>query len=472
MKKNTSLGYENIEEDFYYKQTVSKNPLRKWFHLNRYRIANSLVKSKYKKGQKIIDFGCGTCDWNIDNLKVFGVDANANFLKRSKQENRLYDYKVIDAGNTKGPPNAKEGVWGVPELPDESFDIAAAFEFLEHLEDYEKVITEGRRLLKKGGHFIISVPYDVFFSMWRPLFFLQVLLQGYIFRNPYYRARCGHVNHFSPEKIKKAFTKYGFNVDLIFDMRKFTIFLCAQKNGAHNVPAELYSDTTIILPTLNEQRNISNVLEGIITRYKGCHIIVADDGSQDGTKKTVLSVGYKNLTFLDRSEEQVHGLTVSVLDAIELVKTRYFVVMDADGQHPYEKVQDIVNMLRLAGGLVIASRVEVEKKWPFSRKVISCLGSVLGKISLLARGKNFLNCDILGGFFGCELNSWNECIPDRSGRKRFRPKGYKVLFDFLKLTPNDLKIEEAYYKFATRRAEISKINPKIYLEFIKSCFLP
>ena len=165
MKKNTSLGYENIEEDFYYKQTVSKNPLRKWFHLNRYRIANSLVKSKYKKGRKIIDFGCGTCDWNTDNLKVFGVDANAGFLKRSKQENRLYDYKVIDAG----PP------WRT-ELPDESFDIATAFEFLEHLEDYEKVITEGRRLLKKGGHFIISVPYDVFFSMWRPLFFLQVLL--------------------------------------------------------------------------------------------------------------------------------------------------------------------------------------------------------------------------------------------------------------------------------------------------------
>jgi len=182
------------------------------------------------------------------------------------------------------------------------------------------------------------------------------------------------------------------------------------------------------LPTLNEQRNISNVLEGIITRYKGCHIIVADDGSRDGTKKAVLDVGYENLTFLDRSEEQVHGLTASVLDAIELVKTGYFVVMDADGQHPYEKVQDIVNVLRLGGGLVIASRVEVEKKWPFLRKSLSYFGTLLGKTSLLLRGKNYLSYDILGGFFGCELNSWNECIPDRSGKKHFRPKGYKVLF--------------------------------------------
>ncbi|MCK4464065.1 MAG: glycosyltransferase, partial [Candidatus Omnitrophica bacterium] len=312
----------------------------------------------------------------------------------------------------------------------------------------------------------------VFFSMWRPLFFLQVLLQGYIFRNPYYRARCGHVNHFSPEKIKKAFTKYGFNVDLIFDMRKFTIFLCAQKNGTHNVPEELYSDTTIILPTLNEERNISNILECLISRYKDCHIIVADDDSQDGTKKAVLNVGYDNLTFLDRSKGQIHGLTVSVLDAIELVKSKYFVVMDADGQHPYGKVGDIVNLLRFEGGLVIASRVVVEKKWSFLRKLLSYCGTLLAKSSLILRRKNYLSYDVLGGFFGCDLKSWNECVPDGSVKKHFRLKGYKVLFDFLKLPSTNLKMEEVFYKFATRRANVSKINIKIYLEFLKACLLP
>jgi len=47
-----------------------------------------------------------------------------------------------------------------------------------------------------------------------------------------------------------------------------------------------------------------------------------------------------------------------------------------------------------------------------------------------------------------------------------------VLFDFLKVAPRELKPEEIYYKFATRRADVSKINIKIYLEFLKSCFLP
>ena len=81
--------------------------------LNRYRIANSLVISKYKNEQKIIDFGHGTCDWNTENLLVFGVDTKESFLKRAKHENGLHDYMINDSADTKLPP--------------EAFDIATAY---------------------------------------------------------------------------------------------------------------------------------------------------------------------------------------------------------------------------------------------------------------------------------------------------------------------------------------------------------
>jgi 2-polyprenyl-3-methyl-5-hydroxy-6-metoxy-1,4-benzoquinol methylase len=456
MSLEDNVEYEEIEGDFYHRQTVSRNPLRRWFHLNRYRISNSLVKSKYKKGQKIADLGCGSCDWNVDGLNVVGIDANERLLQRASEGGRVSEYKVVDAGDT--------------GFADESFEIVTAFEFLEHLHDYHRVVGEAHRILKKGGYFIISVPYDTAVSMWRPLFFLHVILQGYILGKTYYRARCGHVNHFSPESLRNVLTGHGFTVEYMFDMRRFTIFACARKEGAYDT-AEPYGDTTIILPTLNEERNIAGLLDGVISRYRDCSIIVADDGSKDRTKEVVLAKGYRNLEFFDRGGEAVHGLTISVLDAIERVKTPYFVVMDADGQHPYEKVEDVVNMLRLGGGLVIASRAEVERNWPFFRKAASYIGTSFGKTSLLLRGKKYLSYDVLGGFFGCDVTSWRQTASSSDAKMRFRARGYKVLFDFLKLAPNSLRIEEVYYRFATRRAEVSKLNLKVYVEFLKSCLM-
>ena len=458
MEKDIKSLYKKIDENFYHDQTVSKNPLRKWFHLNRYKIANSLVKSRYEEGNKIVDLGCGSVDWNTENLDIFGVDLNENLLKIAKQKGRLSNYKLSEASNT--------------GLPDEFCDIIVSFEFLEHVEDYEKIIEESKRILKKGGHCIISVPLDILFSLWKPLFFLQVLFQGYIIQNPYYKNRCGHINHFSIESIKNAFLKHGYKINLVFTMRRFTIFLCAQKEATNFTPTKSYEDTTIILPTLNEGKNIFNILTYIITNYKGCKIIVADDGSKDETKKNALSFKYKGLLFLDRSNQEIHGLTISVLDAAELVETKYFVVIDADGQHPPEKIKEIVNILRFGDKLVIASRIAVEKNWGLCRKIISYSGTFIGKISLLLRGKRYVSFDILGGFFGCDSMLWNKSISNRFKKEHFRLRGYKVLFDFLKYAPPELKIEEIYYIFETRKSEVSKINLKVHSEFLKSCFLP
>ncbi len=449
--------YERVDRHFYLDQTQSKNPLRRWFHLNRYRIANLMVKSKYEKGQKIIDFGCGSCDWNTDPLPVFGVDYNPELLDEGKKKHRLYDYFVGDGSRT--------------GLPDGSFDLATSFECLEYLKNYEEVVREGKRLLKDGGHFIVSVPYDVVLSLWRPLFFLQVILQGYILRNAYYRERCGHVNHFSAETIRDVFIRNGFDVDLVFDMRKFTIFLRAQKPVAPPQPKD-YADITVVLPTLNEVKNIRRLLETLRILYPGSLAIVSDDGSHDGTRELVLERADKDVWFLDRRGSAVHGLTASVLDAVDCVETRYFVVIDADGQHPPEKIGEIVNMLRTGSRLVIASRVAVEGHWGIVRHFLSYVGTALAKTSLLLRGKNYTSYDVLGGFFGGETQFWKKCQSQTFKRTHFRLKGYKVLFDFLKYAPSRLRIDEVYYRFETRRAGVTKINLKIYSEFLKSCFLP
>ncbi len=232
-----------------------------------------------------------------------------------------------------------------------------------------------------------------------------------------------------------------------------------------------YDDVTIILPTLNEEENILKILLDLRANYNNSTIIVADDGSQDGTNDAVISLKDSDIIFLDRGNKHIHGLTASVLDAIDLAKTKYVIVLDADGQHPPNKIGEIVNMLRHGSALVVASRVDVGKRWGLFRKVLSYMGASLGKFSLLAQGKNYISYDILSGFFGFERNFWNDSLEVKSKQKQFRLKGYKILFDFLKALSTRIEIEKVYYILKTRRAGISKINVRIYAEFLKSCFL-
>ena len=48
-----------------------------------------------------------------------------------------------------------------------------------------------------------------------------------------------------------------------------------------------YSNTTVVIPTLNEEKNIEKELKLIETLYPGIHVIVADDGSKDKTQEIV-----------------------------------------------------------------------------------------------------------------------------------------------------------------------------------------
>ena len=105
-----------------------------------------------------------------------------------------------------------------------------------------------------------------------------------------------------------------------------------------------YDDFTVVLPTLNEQGTIGRIIERILSEYEGISIVVANDGSTDGTKKIVL--GYsgkdKSVRLIDRHARKLEkGLTASVVDGIMLSETRYAIVMDADLQHPPAKIKEI-----------------------------------------------------------------------------------------------------------------------------------
>ncbi|NHJ47380.1 MAG: glycosyltransferase [Asgard group archaeon] len=194
-----------------------------------------------------------------------------------------------------------------------------------------------------------------------------------------------------------------------------------------------FSDITLITPTFNEGENIQPLMEYIDEHYLGMKLIVADDGSKDGTRELVRKYSELNPNFklLDREVEEIHGLTISVIDAIKMTDTPYFVVMDCDFQHPPEKAGEIAVRLREGYHYVIGERDEIPD-WKFSRRVISWGASVIGKFSHWIH-RSATCGDVMSGLFGAETSYAQKIIDEHP--KGFRPKGYKIMFELLKHSP-------------------------------------
>ncbi|MBD3192005.1 MAG: glycosyltransferase [Candidatus Heimdallarchaeota archaeon] len=236
------------------------------------------------------------------------------------------------------------------------------------------------------------------------------------------------------------------------------------------VPEDMdFSEFTLITPTFNENENIGQLMEVITKKYPNMKVIVADDGSTDGTREQVREFHEQNpdVVLLDREEEEVHGLTISVLDAIKMTTTKYYIVMDCDFQHPPEKVGEIAVRLQEGYDFVVGEREEIPD-WPFRRRVISWGAAMIGKFSHFIHRSATCN-DVMSGFFGGETSFSQKIIADHP--KGFRPKGYKILFELLKHSPRkETEVGSVGYIFSPRERGESKISFKHITEFLKSAF--
>lgn len=225
-----------------------------------------------------------------------------------------------------------------------------------------------------------------------------------------------------------------------------------------------FSDITIIIPTINESENIGNLIKSICKLYPGVNVTVSDFKSRDGTQTIVGKIGKKNKKVrLVRNKKG--GIAIQVLTALDTVKTKYFLVIDGDFQHPPEKIKEIAEKLRTGHTIVVGTREKVLCKWPIQRKIISKGATLLGHARLIGRAR----CkDIMSGFFGMETDLAKQLY--KKHPHKFEMAGYKILFDFLKIVPRKTKVGEVYYQFGLRKGGSSKIKTKHIILYLKSLF--
>ena len=216
-----------------------------------------------------------------------------------------------------------------------------------------------------------------------------------------------------------------------------------------------FSNTTVIIPTLNEEKNIATIIDKIKEIYPKIKIIVADDGSRDDTQKIARKHG---ALVIDRSKRKIKGITASIIEALHQVKTENLIVIDADLQHPPEKIEDIIDKLKTCG-VVIAVRRSVIGPWGILRKLESKTATILAQLRLL-KGIG----DPLSGFFGIKTKLFREI-----NKSNFELKCFKILFNILKnLNLKKTRIGYVYYDFNIRKRGESKISSKHVFYFLRN----
>ena len=154
-----------------------------------------IVESNYISGMKIYDLGCGSTYWNQGKLPVTGVDFYKATLDYAMEHGRLTDYICQDLNKIELEVKA---------------DMIILGNVLEHLSDYDALIEKVHSLLNVGGYVVVDVPYDTWDSVWLPLFRFQCFIEGTLRGKEIWKNYCGHVNSFSPKRMKKILQGHGF----------------------------------------------------------------------------------------------------------------------------------------------------------------------------------------------------------------------------------------------------------------------
>jgi 2-polyprenyl-6-hydroxyphenyl methylase/3-demethylubiquinone-9 3-methyltransferase len=142
--------YDTLGEDWIFADDDPVALLRAEGRLKNPWVLSTIADSKCTSDVRVLDIGCGAglltnylaAQTKNTKWEIHGVDMSAPSLEIAKKYDATHsvDYKIADAYNL--------------PFPDATFDAVSAMDFLEHVENPDRVIQEASRVLKPGGLFL------------------------------------------------------------------------------------------------------------------------------------------------------------------------------------------------------------------------------------------------------------------------------------------------------------------------------
>jgi SAM-dependent methyltransferase len=112
-----------------------------------------------RDGDRVLDLGCGEGRHLIGallaaDLTAIGVDLSREDLLSGAKKT---DDWALSVNEPRRPALAQASGYALP-FPDSAFDAVICSEVLEHIPQLSRVLNEINRVLRPGGHLVVSVP--------------------------------------------------------------------------------------------------------------------------------------------------------------------------------------------------------------------------------------------------------------------------------------------------------------------------
>ena len=216
----------------------------------------------------------------------------------------------------------------------------------------------------------------------------------------------------------------------------------------------------VIIPTYNEQENITRIVDRVRTAVPEAHVLIVDDSSPDGTGKIAddMSESDTHLHVLHRLGKQglgaayIAGFGWGLDEGYDVL-----VEMDADGSHDPAQLPLLLDRLRTAD-LVLGSRYvpggEVVN-WPKSREILSKGGNLYTRMML-----GLPLADATGGYRAFRASALRALDLQNVGSA-----GYVFQVDLAnRVSHAGLRVAEVPITFVERQYGDSKMNRAIVAE--------
>ena len=190
--------HKNTPPNWYY-QSIRVDPFQKYWHWRRFAEVAKLVEPT---GGEVLDIGCadGVFSKVIFNKskadKYIGLDViktSIDWARHHWRYEKRMKFIVGDAHDLK----FKSG----------TFSAVFAMEVLEHVVNPKKVLTEVKRILKKGGYGVFLVPSDslLFRIVW--FLWLHFYPRGWVWRDT-------HIQTYRNNYLPKVSREAGFKIEV------------------------------------------------------------------------------------------------------------------------------------------------------------------------------------------------------------------------------------------------------------------